>query len=79
VDADSATPYFNSGFVIFQNCAHQRIRSSWRRFTRHLMEGQLPDPGLLNGTHKYAEQVALSLAISAVGLSYYELDKKEWT
>lgn len=77
VGAESTTPYFNSGFVIFQNGAHRQIGSSWRQSTRELMKGGLPDPGVLKDTIKYAEQVGLSLAIASANLSFDELSSTD--
>ena len=42
VGAESITPYFNSGFIVFQNGSHRRVGSSWRQSTRELMEGSFP-------------------------------------
>jgi len=41
------------------------------------MDGKLPDPGVLQQTIKFSEQVALSLAIGATNLSYHKLSSQE--
>lgn len=77
VNADSDIPYFNCGFVIFQNDAHKNIAKYWQPFTEQLLDGELPDPGVLSDTIKYSEQVALSLAVGSSAVSYHELNEKQ--
>lgn len=71
VGADE-TPYFNAGFVVFQNGAHRRLNDLWLEFTRRNLAGDL----MKLRTPKFAEQFALSLAVGAARLSYHMLDRK---
>ena len=72
VNADE-TPYFNSGLVIFQNRAQQRIGSLWLDFTRKNLAGELMDLK----SPRFAEQFSLSLAVGAARLSCHLLDRTE--
>jgi len=72
VNADE-TPYFNSGLIIFQNGAQQRISSLWLDFTRKNLAGELMDLK----SPRFAEQVSLSLAVGAARLSCHLLDRTE--
>lgn len=63
------TPYFNSGFIVFNNGSHQKIRDLWLRYTDDLRLGK----GLeVEQAHekKNSNQVAFSLAVAKLGLSY---------
>lgn len=68
-----ATPYFNSGLIIFQNGAHRRIGDLWLEFIRRNLSGEL----MHLDSPRFAEQLALSLAVGAAGLSYHLLNKNE--
>lgn len=73
VEADEATPYFNSGVIIFQNGAHRRVGQFWLDFTQKNLDGALMS---LNSP-RFAEQLSLSLAVGAAGVSYHLLDSTE--
>ena len=66
-------PYFNCGFVVFQNGAHRKLDGVWLKLTREIMAGKM-----MQSIHsKFAEQVALSLAIGSAGLSCHHLRENE--
>lgn len=84
VGGNDCYPYFNSGFLIFQNNSHRRLHGIWPEMIERLVKGELTDPHRLHpGGTKFAEQLALSLSISAENLSYHEMDSREhafwWT
>ncbi|NIT60073.1 MAG: hypothetical protein GWN00_28800 [Aliifodinibius sp.] len=71
VNGDDTAPYFNSGVIIFQNGTHRRVGHSWLDFTRRNLDG-----GLMKlRSKRFAEQLSLSLAVGAAGLSYHMLDR----
>ena len=72
VDA-APTPYFNCGLTIFQNGSQRRIRELWPDFIRRSLAGELVDLA----PRRFTEQISLSLAIGAAGLSHHMLDETE--
>ncbi len=67
------TPYFNSGVTIFQNAAQRRIEDLWLDFTRKILSGDL----MPSQPNRFAEQLGLSLALGAEGLSFHLLGRTE--
>lgn len=68
-------PYFNSGFVVFQNSSHRKIARLWPEIIRCGSGGILFDAGSLHTNPKYhrdryLEQLSLSLSVAAAGLSW---------
>ena len=71
-------PYFNSGFVIFQNSSHRKLDTLWPDVLRGGMNKSLYDAAALHVNPKYhdqryLEQLSLSLAAAAAGLSWQEM------
>jgi len=68
------SPYFNSGFIIFQNYSQKELKSEWeilsRRNLKNMKERELMGK-------RVSEQIALSACISKNGLSVKKMKKKE--
>ena len=78
-----AGPYLNSGFIVFQNGAHQQIGGMWRKMCGTFRDKYEPEhqfPGL---TRRFAEQMAFGASVFQAGLSYKLMSPKEhayaWT
>ena len=72
------TPYFNSGFVIFQNGSHRNLFQSWYTLTKQGQNKELFDSAKIhNNNPRMAEQIALSLAIGCARLSWHKIGNKE--
>lgn len=77
VGANPSTPYFNSGFVVFQNNAHKRIENVWKEFMLCGKNKGIYDPERIHGKNRFAEQISLSLAVGVLRLSYSFMSKAE--
>ena len=66
-------PYFNAGFLIFQNRAHQKLNPEWFNRTQRILAGELVklEPKKI----KFADQYALALSAGAAQLRYHVLDR----
>jgi len=84
VGGNERQPYFNSGFLVFQNASHRRLLAIWPEMIERLATGELTAPSSLHpGGTKFAEQLALSLSMSAKDFSFHEMTIREhsfwWT
>jgi hypothetical protein len=70
-------PMFNSGVLLFQNCAHQRIRGAWRQHVSDYLEGRYQEPLEIN--RHQTDQWALSLAVGRERLAWSILGPTEHT
>ena len=79
INAKSTTPYFNSGFFVFQNNAHKRIGKIWEEFIHKGLNRELFHPEKIHWPlgKRYTEQISFSLAIGALDLSYKIMDQRE--
>jgi hypothetical protein len=57
-------PYLSSGFIIFQNNSHKRIRDKWIEVTKRLLEGEG-----VNKVTRHANQQAFSISACIENLS----------
>ena len=77
VGASPDSPYFNSGFFICQNGSHKHLSPIWHDFVVSGLKDELFDANELQNSKRLCEQIALSLAIGAKGLSYHKMSEKE--
>jgi len=78
IGGNDQSPYFNSGFLVFQNKAHRRLLEAWPAMIQRLAKGEPTCPDRLHkGGTRFAEQLALSLSISAERLSFHEMMSRE--
>ena len=70
-------PYFNSGFFICQNGTNQDLSPIWYDLVRSGLKDELFDAKELQKSKRMCEQLALSLAVGARGLSYHQMSEKE--
>jgi hypothetical protein len=71
-------PYFNSGFMVFQNASHRRIDKLWPKIISVGASQSLFDPAALHVNpryhdQRYLEQLSLSLSVASSGLSWEEM------
>jgi hypothetical protein len=71
-------PYFNSGFVVFQNASHKRLAKVWPDIIRGGLDRTIFDASVLHTNpayheQRYLEQLSLSLAVAASALSWEEM------
>lgn len=62
-------PYLSSGFMVFQNHSHERIKQRWIGVTKHILNGESPD--------WHANQDAFSIACCAEGLTLGLMEKRD--
>lgn len=72
----SSVPYFNAGFLVFQNRAQRKVAPLWREFLKGGASGELFDPNRLHKSINL-EQLALSLAVGASGGSFEEMGPED--
>lgn len=71
VGATDEWPYLNSGFLIFQHAAQQRLEATWPALIVSLCDSRAWLAALHGPGTQLAEQLALSLAIAKAGLSWH--------
>ncbi len=59
-------PYLNSGLLLFRNGVHRQLAEPWKKITWAL----LVDSNFPFGARSHANQLAFSLAVGSLGLSY---------
>ncbi len=64
----STVPKFNSGVLVFQHHAQQRIRDEWSNFIKKYLRNELTPP--CNDMRRHYEEWALALAIGSMKLNY---------
>ena len=69
-------PYFNSGFCVFQNGSHKALSNFWKELTEKGLKKDLFDPSEIHGS-RFAEQIALSLAVGSANLSHQAMKHKQ--
>jgi hypothetical protein len=70
-------PMFNSGVLLFQNGAHQRVAELWRLRMQDYLDARLQQPLAID--HHLSEQCALALAVSEARLSIAIMGPSEHT
>jgi hypothetical protein len=75
--AKKITPYFNSGFLVFQNKSHKKICKVWEHTMQKVTEKREKNEFLKNSKKRLREQISLSIAISKSNVSYKKMKKHE--
>lgn len=68
------SPYFNSGFVIFQNESQKRIKKDWVKISKDNLEKSEEREFM---GRKMSEQIALSTSVSKNNLSKARMQRRE--
>ncbi len=82
VKAERPAPYFNCGFVVFQNGAQHKVGAVWPSIMASGRNKSLYDPSTLHVNphyhdQRYLDQISLSLAVAAAGLSWREMKPRD--